>query len=240
MTAITIEANGDRRTAAARGWFDATRARLVGPGGYYNAGNAFGLVMGIALQVSTAPADGGAGSTVLGAMRDYLAGNAGAVALTAATAVFFVSGEAYHRAWAQGAPPDPTLNRRGDLLSAVGALLLGLALLSLGQWMLAATAGLMHALGKLGSGYRWRRVPGWPQAWPDCYRTAVLASRVPALIAALIGFVIAAARFDAGTSMAMLLTPLTLVICYGLWSRADLMLFAGSAAPQDEAALPEH
>ena len=83
------------------------RARLVGPGGYYNAGNAFGLVMGIALQVSTAPADGGAGSTVLGAMRDYLAGNAGAVALTAATAVFFVSGEAYHRAWAQGAPPDP-------------------------------------------------------------------------------------------------------------------------------------
>ena len=50
---------------------------------------------------------------------------------------------------AQGAPPDPTLNRRGDLLSAVGALLLGLALLSLGQWMLAATAGLMHALGKL-------------------------------------------------------------------------------------------
>jgi hypothetical protein len=71
----------------------------------------------------------------------------------------------------------------------------------------------------------------------------VLASRVPALLAALIGFVTAAAHFDTGTSLAMLLTPLTLLVCYGLWSRADLMLFAGSAAPREAAApagLPAH
>ena len=45
--------------------------------------------------------------------RHYLAGNTGAVALTAATAVFFVSGEAYLRAWSHGAPPDPVSEPAG-------------------------------------------------------------------------------------------------------------------------------
>ena len=31
-------------------------ARLSGPGGYYNIGNAFGLGMGLALQMQTIPA----------------------------------------------------------------------------------------------------------------------------------------------------------------------------------------
>ena len=112
--------------------------------------------MGVGLQLTAVPAGALEMQSAAAAVWDYLAGNAGAVALTAATAVFFLSGEAYHRAWAHGAPPKDALNRRGDLLSAIGALILGIALLSLGQVMLAATAGGLHALGKFGSAFRWR------------------------------------------------------------------------------------
>ena len=164
-------------------------------------------------------------------MLDYLGGNAGAMALTVATAVFFWSGEAYHRAWANGAPPNEVLNRRGDVLSGVGALVLGIALLSLGQVMLAATAGLLHAAGKFGSAYKWRPMPGWPSTWPDLFRTAVLASRVPALLAALIDLMDVVATADGGTPWSAYLTPLTLLVCYALWCKADLMLFCPPAKP---------
>ena len=207
----------------------AVRTRLAGPGGYYNVGNAVGLGMGVALQLTAVPAGALEMQSAATAVWEYLAGNAGAVALTAATAVFFLSGEAYHRAWAHGAPPKDALNRRGDLLSAIGALILGIALLSLGQVMLAATAGGLHALGKFGSAFRWRTLPGWPSAWPNFYRTAVLASRVPAILAALIGLVSALPQVAAGAPLAGLLTPLTLLVCYALWCKADLLLFVGSS-----------
>jgi hypothetical protein len=55
-------------------------ARLRGPGGYYNIGNAFGLGMGIALQMESIPA----GHSGLGAAADaatsYLVGNPAATA----------------------------------------------------------------------------------------------------------------------------------------------------------------
>ena len=86
------------------------RARLAGPGGYYNVGNAIALGMGVALQA--AGGGGGAGARAVAGAVEYLAGNGAAVALTAATAVFFWSGEVYHRAWARGFPPDAALNRR--------------------------------------------------------------------------------------------------------------------------------
>ena len=159
--------------------------RLAGPGGYYNVGNAIGLAMGIGLQVG-ASAGGMQVETALAAVLDYLAGNTAAAALTVATAVFFWSGEVYHRAWEHGYPPDAGLTRRGDLLSGIGALALGVALFGLGQPLLAATAGLLHAAGKFGSAYRWPTGP-WPARWPDLWRSAVLASRVPALLAAAIG-----------------------------------------------------
>jgi hypothetical protein len=206
---------------------DQTGKRLAGPGGLYNIGNAVGLGMGIALQVGSVP-DGGLGvQAAAAAMLDYLGGNAGAMALTLATAVFFVSGEAYHRAWANGSPPDQALNRRGDVLSGIGALILGVALLSLGHVMLAATAGLLHAAGKFGSAWKWRPIPGWGSTWPDFYRSAVLASRVPAILAALIDLTDVLTRSDAGTPW----TPLTLLVCYALWSWADVLLFRASVGP---------
>ena len=205
---------------------EGARKRLAGPGGYYNVGNAIGLAMGIGLQVGAVP--GAEVQTAAAAAWDFLAGNAGAVALTLATAVFFWSGEAYHRAWAHGAPPNDALNRRGDLLSGIGALFLGVALLSLGQPLLALTAGLLHAVGKLGSAWRWRSIPGWPSDWPNVYRSAVLASRVPAIIAAAYELLWILGTFGPFTPWSALLTPLTLLVCYAVWCKADLMLFRAS------------
>ena len=226
-----VFAQHHRLAAAVQHGLRQTAARLVGPGGYYNIGNAVGLAMGIGLQVGSAPSEGTGIAAAADATLIYLGGNAAAMALTLATAVFFWSGEAYHRAWANGSPPNPALNRRGDLLSGVGALILFVALLSLGHVMLAATAGLLHALGKFGSGWKWRPMPGWRPTWPDFFRTAVLASRVPAFLATTIDLAYVAMTWEPGTPWSAMLTPLTLLVCYALWAKADLMLLRSSAKP---------
>lgn len=208
-----------------------TAARMSGPGGYYNIGNAFGLTMGIGMQVAAAPAGGMGMHAAADAAMTYLAGNVGAMALTVGTAIFFWSGEMYHRAWANGAPPNEALNRRGDMLSGVGALVLFVALLSLGQVMLAVTAGLLHAYGKFGSARKWCPLPGWRPEWPDFFRSAVLASRVPAILAAALDLMRVAATADAGTPAMAWMTPLTLLVCYALWCKADLLLFRASRRP---------
>ncbi len=190
--------------------------RLNGPGGWYNLGNAIGLAVGLGLQI-------GALGTTQG-IAEYLAGNAPALALTIATLIFFWSGEVYHRAWAHGAPPDARLNRMGDLSSAIGALALGLALLMLGQPVLALFSGLLHAAGKLGSACHRPGAPRFlPMHWPDGWRSAVLASRVPAFGAALYGLWHILTQTPAGT--AELLTALSLLASYACWTKADLMLF---------------
>ncbi len=215
-----------RERAAALGHQAA--ARLSGPGGYYNIGNAFGLGMGIALQMESIPAGHSGLEAAAGAATSYLVGNPAATALTLGTAVFFWSGEMYHRAWANGAPPNPVLNRRGDLSSGIGALILFVALLSLGHVMLAVTAGLLHAFGKFGSAWKWRPLPGWRATWPDFFRTMVLASRVPAILASSIDLAHVVASGDAATPVSAWLTPLTLLVCYAVWCKADLMLFRAS------------
>ena len=103
-----------------------------------------------------------------------------------------------------------------------------MALISLGHVMLAATAGLLHALGKFGSAGKWQPLPGWRSTWPDFFRTAVLASRVPAMLATSIDLARVAANADAATPAAAWLTPLTLLVCYAVWCKADLMLFRAS------------
>ena len=200
-------------------------ARLSGPGGYYNIGNAFGLGMGIALQMESIPAGHSGLEAAADAATSYLVGNPAATALTLGTAVFFWSGEMYHRAWANGAPPNPALNRRGDLSSGIGALILFVALLSLGHVMLAVTAGLLHALGKFGSAGHRRPMPGWQGNWPNFYRTLVLVSRVPAILATILGLIDVLATRTAATPSSAWLMPLVFLGCYAFWCRADLMLF---------------
>ncbi len=193
--------------------------RLHGPGCYYNIGNALGLIVGVGLQIqSTGTAAEGAAT--------YLVGSGSAVAITFATLVFFWSGEVYHRAWSGGAPPDARLNRSGDIWSGVGAIGLGIGLLMLGQPLLAAFSGMLHAAGKFGSAFHGDgQIDVWPAQWPDPFRSAVLASRIPAIIAALIGL----GHFSAQTTQQLpeLISAITLLMCYVLWAKADLMLLRG-------------
>lgn len=193
--------------------------RMRGPGGLYNVGNFLGLTAGIGVQLGH---QGDAGTAR--AVVDYLAGDVSALVLTLATLVFFVSGEAYHRAWQKGFPPDTNLNRLGDLLSGVGALLLGAALFMLGDPLLAATAGLLHAAGKFGSAVhqsgKARRID-----WGWMFRASVVASRVPAMLVAVIGLGGQLPAIAQGASPVPALMPATLLVCYALWAKADLMLF---------------
>lgn len=208
--------------ALVRSWHGLGR-RLTGPGGFYNVGNALGLLGGIYLHVAAA----GVGArldlhTGAAAALDYLAGSGSAVAITLAMVVFFWSSEVYHRAWAADAPPDPDLNRLGDLLSGYGALILGLGLFLLGEPLLAATAGLLHALGKFGSAYHGSLPERLTRLRPDPFRSTVLISRLPAILLVLIEIGKGLAETQSGES---LLAPQLLLVCYLLWARADLLLF---------------
>jgi hypothetical protein len=209
----------------------ALRARMNGPGGYYNSGNALGLIVGLTIQIATAPVGVHEASAVTTAVMDYFAGSHGAVALTLTTLVFLCGGEAYHRAWARPNAPDPALNRLGDFLSGVGAIGLGIALLLLGDTLLAATSGLLHALGKFGSTFHrpGRPVPVWPAAWPDPFRSAVLASRLPAILVTTFALGSALPQVWSGGSFVTLAMPVTLLGCYLLWTKADLLLFGVGA-----------
>jgi hypothetical protein len=187
------------------------RARLAGPGGLYNIGNALGLAGGLGFAVAGAGAQGG-----LDAAMGYLAGSAAALWITLAMVVFFWGGEVYHRAWARGFPPDPTLNRQGDALSGLGALALGAGLFLTGQPVLAATAGLMHAAGKFGSA--WPAL-GFGRVSGDAFRLAVVASRAPAILLVLMDL----GRIMGGGAGSP--APLMLLLaCYLIWLRADILL----------------
>jgi hypothetical protein len=206
-------------------WPSGLRERLAGPGGLYNVGNALGLAGGLAIAV--AGAGGTAGPTLesgIDAVLDYLAGSASSVAITVAMVIFFVSGEAYHRAWARGFPPVPRLNRRGDLLSGYGAIALGVGLALLGEPLLALTAGLLHALGKFGSALDGPAARRLKRLRPDPCRTAVLVSRLPA-IALVLATLFAAAGGAARVEPAEAATAGLLLVCYLLWSAADIRLF---------------
>lgn len=194
--------------------------RLRGPGGYYNIGNVIGLAMGVGIQLASMP-DAASGSRLWA----FFAGSPSACAMTIATIVFIASGEVYHRAW-NGGRPIERLNRIADLLSGIGAIVLGLALFMLGHPMLAAVSGLLSAAGKLGSAAV-PRLPrtAWPHRWPDPFRSAVVVSRLPAMLVSVGELWIKAAAAIAGGPLLPALTPATLLVCYLLWAKADLLLF---------------
>ena len=191
-------------------WAQALRLRLTGPGGLYNLGNAFGLVTGLALYLAAGQGDAGR-------WWDYFVGSPAALALTVSMVVFYVSGEAYQQAFAGPGAPDLARLRTGDLLSGHGAVMLGVGLLFLDQPVLAATAGALHAVGKYGS------VLVLPMAhWSTVCRGAVVLSRLPAMAATLLALGRVAGELPL-LSVAVL-TPITMLVCYGLWLVADVML----------------
>ncbi|MEP6564565.1 MAG: hypothetical protein ABJB10_05460 [Mesorhizobium sp.] len=202
--------------------------RMSGPGGAYNIGNLIGLCQGIAAQILLSR-DQLPWTDAPTAISHYLTGNFAAVAMTTATAIFFASGEVYHRAWNGRSRPKENMNRRGDFLSGLGAVWLGLALFELGHPLLALTSGLLHAVGKFGSACHYSGGPIFniPARCPDPFRTMVLASRLPAVVAA--GSGLYASLFNVeGAQLQHWSTPASLLACYLLWSWADLLLFRSS------------
>lgn len=213
MTSIERSQSAKNQDVARKPFSVAVAARLDGPGGYYNIGNVLGLAVGLGIQISLS-VDGAAKAII-----DYLVGNPAALCISIATLIFTISGEAYHRAWAQGAPPIARLNTIGDVLSGAGALWLGLALLLLGQPFLAATAGLMHAFGKFGSAMLDPAVKH-AERRGMLFRKIVLYSRVPALVAMSVELV---QSLQQGHVAQMFMSG-TLIACYLLWAKADILL----------------
>lgn len=102
-------------------------------------------------------------------------------------------------------------------------------MMGFGQPILAAAAGLLMAAGKFGSAAGLTSFPGWPARWPDPFRAAVLAGRLPAILAALVGLVAALAA----PAFAAVLGPGVLLVSLALWVRADLLLFAPPSDPKE-------
>jgi hypothetical protein len=197
-------------------------ARLKGPGGLYNTGNIIGLATGLALQTRSSPE----GSSIVDSAVAFFVGSTSGLALTLATLIFLVSGEAYHRAWVNGFPPLQRLNNAGDLLSGFGALALGVSLMIVGQPVLAATAGLLHAIGKFGSAFHITSFSSTLD-WPKVFRSLVIASRIPAILAAGIGIfgVIPDIPILLVHGHAMtIIAPVSFLVCYLLWAKADMLL----------------
>jgi len=188
-------------------------ARLIEPGALYNFGNVLGFGAGLAVAMTYTPPAGG--DLALGSrLLAFLAGSLPALAMTAATLVFFWAGLVYSRAWADGPPPDPQLNRQGDFLSGIGALFLAAALFMLGDPVLAATTGFLHALGKFGSALGGGAGPvAGGLDLGDLGKDLVLLSRVPAVLTAITAF-----RGD-------LLTT-TFLVCCLVWAAADILLLS--------------
>lgn len=185
------------------------------PGALYNFGNVLGFSAGLISAVWLRDTQGG--SAVDGVVR-HLIGSHAALALTlaTATAIFFWGGIIYSRAWANGAPPDAELNRQGDLWSTSGAVCLAFGLFVLGNPLLALSAGVLHALGKLGSalgGGAKLDFGRWTPSVGDLCKDLVLVSRVPAILSAAVGF--------AGDWLSA-----SVIVCCLVWARADWLLLS--------------
>lgn len=205
------------------GWRSALLSRLSGPGGLYNLGNALGFGAGLVVTYLSAKESMDSVSNVLSVGARYVAGSPAAVALAIATAIFFWSGEAYHRAWANDYPPDQKLTQLGDLSSGFGAIALGAGLYLLSNPFLAATSGVLHAAGKFGSAFGVRGELWLPWRKLDLNalcRNAVLISRIPAIIATSADLLSWHARHDGVFAF----NALAMLACYIIWATADSML----------------
>ena len=212
-------------------WNRAVLLRMAGPGGLYNLGNVIGLSSGVAFAVLGAQAVG-AGDGWAAAVVRHLAGSPGAIALSLAMIVFFVSGEMYHRAYeAMRVDLGTRFLRRGDWLSGLAALLLAVALVCFGDIWIALTSTVLLAGGKFGNAFLQPEVgqvrieylsrAGTTRARIiDVFRLAVVVSRIPAMA----GLLLALIRSWPEPTLLQDAPTAILLGCYVLWLRADLLL----------------
>lgn len=206
-----------------------TRSILGEPGQLYNNGNLLVLAGGIGGAVCAAIGEGADVTTAAGRVAHHFLGTPSAVALTLATMIFVVGGAAYSRAWRNANPaPDPHFNRWGDILSGIGAIVLGAGLTMLGDATLAIFAGLLHAGGKFGSafaGQRRIRLGNGSLLLADIGKEAVLVSRVPAIAAAITGL---SATMVAFGPIGEMVLALSVTVSTLYWALADILLLRRS------------
>jgi len=117
------------------------------------------------------------------------------------------------------------LTQLGDLSSGFGAIALGAGLYLLGNPLLAATSGVLHAAGKFGSAFGVRGellFAGRKIDASTLCRNIVLISRVPAIIATTADVFSSKAQADG----AFAFISLAMLACYLIWAIADSMLLS--------------
>ncbi len=215
--------------------------RCQGPGGCYNLGNLIGLASGVGFSIWGARQLGGSS---LASVWQYFLGDPGATALTLAVILFLIGGELYHRAFVTAPSPQESdrLLRMADFTSGVAGLLLSIALIWFGDYVMALLSTVLLAGGKFGNALsrngQWQvrletvGISGTPvRLGFDAFRVAVPLSRLPAIagLAAEILRALSEPAFSSGTGQSLIL-----LVCYLLWLRADSLLLLNSADPAPE------
>lgn len=183
------------------------------------AGNIIALCSGLAAQVINSA--GTASLTEL--VQQYFFGNPAASCLTLSMIVFIASGEAYHRSSRATGTDARRLNRIGDGLSGMAAIILTFALVGFGTTLLALVAGVMLALGKFGTAFipENARSDTKKAAISRSFRLLVVLSRFPSLFALAVPI----ADFYRGYgNTSDTLTAAIMFGCYLLWLWADCLL----------------
>jgi len=192
------------------------------PGRLYNAGNWLAISAAIAQQVTLTSNDAEQTFTAVAA---YFFGSWPAVFVTFATLTFFIGGDFYGRAWANGFPPVESANRAGHLWSALGAVSLGFGLVCFAQGpaalALATLSTTLHAGGKLGSAV-------FGESDVD-FKLLPLLSRLPYCVSLCLD-IHAQSVIATSTSefISFSILPLALIGCTILWATADCKLMPTS------------
>jgi hypothetical protein len=188
------------------------------PGLLYNVGNLISVLAACADCILAAMI---AGQSNAPNFTNYFFGTWPAIFTSLAVAVFLMSGNKYALAWKYGFPPDQKRNAQGHILSAFGALLIGIALLGLAQnplaFYLALVTTLLHVGGKLGS---------WAAPYDDVkFKIMPFLSRttyVATLSLDIVSQIQNAQSTDA--LIAKLMLPASLIAATIFWARADWLL----------------
>lgn len=191
---------------------------LDNPGLLYNYGNFISVLAACADCIFAAKI---AGQSNAPNFTNYFFGTWPAIFTSMAVVVFLVGGNKYALAWKNGFPPDQKHNAQGHIVSALGALLIGIALLGLAQSQLALILALittcLHVCGKFGC---------WVAPQYDAqFKIMPLLSRITYV--ASLSFDIAAQvqhsqSLDIWTSKLVL--PAGLIAATLFWARADWLL----------------
>jgi hypothetical protein len=191
---------------------------LNNPGLLYNCGNLISVLAACADCILAAKI---AGQSNALNFTNYFFGTWPAIFTSMAVAVFLAGGNKYTLAWKNGFPPDQKRNAHGHLLSALGALLIGVALLGLAQnqlaFYLALITTFLHVGGKFGS-WAAPRYDAQFKAMPLLSRTTYVATLSLDIIAQI--------QHTQSTDMliAKLILPSCLMAATIFWARADWLL----------------